>query len=117
MENRNIGVVFIVSEQNSSQRYEKVGWDQNGIACGSVKPFGWQKGRCDSKGCGKAGWDQNGIAHDSVEPSPASGALRPQRYEKQTVYHNLTVLLRVMSCRKWNNFVSLPPDSERKYEE
>jgi hypothetical protein len=72
MENRNIGVVFIVSEQNSSQRYEKVGWDQNGIACGSVKPFGWQKGRCDSKGCGKAGWDQNGIAHGSVEPSPAS---------------------------------------------
>uniref|UniRef100_UPI003FEF9A97 hypothetical protein n=1 Tax=Alistipes shahii TaxID=328814 RepID=UPI003FEF9A97 len=40
----------------------------NGIACGSVKPFGWQKGRCDSKGCGKVGWDQNGIACGSVKP-------------------------------------------------
>ncbi|WP_231839920.1 hypothetical protein, partial [Alistipes shahii] len=82
MENRNIGVVFIVSEQNSSQRYEKVGWDQNGIACGSVKPFGWQKGRCDSKGCGKAGWDQNGIAHGSVEPSPASGGVAAPKVRK-----------------------------------
>ena len=62
-----------IKSAQSNQIYEKVGWDQNGIACGSVKPFGWQKGRCDSKGCGKAGWDQNGIAHGSVEPSPASG--------------------------------------------